>query len=44
VVVGQCGLSPESLLEESRARVIAAISGFFGDLAKSIPWRFNFPV
>ena len=37
-VVGQCGLSPAPLLEESRARVISAISGFFGDLAKSIPW------
>ena len=37
-VIGQCGLSPAPLLEESRAQVISAISGFFGDLAKSIPW------
>jgi N-acyl-D-amino-acid deacylase len=39
VVVGQCGLSPAPLVEESRAQVISAISGFFGDLAKSIPWK-----
>ena len=39
VVIGQCGLSPAPLVEESRARVISAISGFFGDLAKSIPWN-----
>lgn len=39
VVVGQCGLSPAPLVEESRAQVIAAISGFFGDLAKSMPWN-----
>lgn len=39
VVVGQCGLSPAPLVEESRAEVISAISGFFGDLAKSIPWN-----
>ncbi len=38
VVVGQCGLSPAPLVEESRAEVISGISGFFGDLAKSIPW------
>jgi N-acyl-D-aspartate/D-glutamate deacylase len=39
VVVGQCGMSPAPLLEESRAQVISAISGLFGDLTKSIPWN-----
>ncbi len=37
-VVGQCGLSPAPLMEESREEVTAAISSFFGDVAKSIPW------
>jgi len=38
-VIGQCGLSPAPLLEESREQVITAISSFFGDIAKSIPWN-----
>ncbi len=39
VVVGQCGLSPAPLMEESRQEVTGAISSFFGDVAKSLPWR-----
>jgi len=39
VVVGQCGLSPAPLVEKSRDQVVSAISGFFGNLAKSIPWE-----
>ena len=39
VVIGQCGLSPAPLVEKSRTQVISAISGFFGNLAKSIPWN-----
>jgi N-acyl-D-amino-acid deacylase len=38
-VVGQCGLSPAPLLDESREEVVAAISGFFGEFVKDVPWQ-----
>ena len=38
-VIGQCGLSPAPLLSETRESVIAALCGFFGDMARSIPWE-----
>ncbi len=38
-VIGQCGLSPAPLVSETRGSVIAALSGFFGDTARSIPWE-----
>jgi len=37
-VIGQCGLSPAPLMEETRGEVTAAIGGFFGDVARSMPW------
>jgi N-acyl-D-amino-acid deacylase len=37
-VVGQCGLSPAPLLEETRAQVVEALGGFFSGVAKSLPW------
>ncbi len=38
-VIGQCGLSPAPLLEETREASVAALSGFFGEFARSIPWE-----
>ncbi|MGD8519526.1 MAG: D-aminoacylase [Desulfobacterales bacterium] len=38
-VVGQCGLSPAPLLDESREEVVAALSGFFGEFVKDVPWQ-----
>jgi N-acyl-D-amino-acid deacylase len=38
VVVGQCGLSPAPLLEETRQEVIGALGGFFSGVAQSLPW------
>ena len=38
-VIGQCGLSPAPLLEDTRKEVTAALSGFFGEVARSIPWE-----
>ena len=38
-VIGQCGLSPAPLLEETREEAVAALSGFFGEIARSIPWE-----
>ena len=38
VVVGQCGLSPAPLLSDTRSDVIAALCGFFGKFARSLPW------
>ncbi len=38
-VVGQCGLSPAPLLDETRAEVVAALSGFFGEFVKDVPWH-----
>jgi N-acyl-D-amino-acid deacylase len=37
-VVGQCGLSPAPLLGENRSEVVDALGGFFGQLAKAMPW------
>jgi N-acyl-D-amino-acid deacylase len=37
-VVGQCGLSPAPLLEETRQEVIGALGGFFSGVAQSLPW------
>jgi N-acyl-D-amino-acid deacylase len=37
-VVGQCGLSPAPLLEETRQEVINALGGFFSGVARSLPW------
>jgi N-acyl-D-amino-acid deacylase len=37
-VVGQCGLSPAPLLDNTRGEVIEALCGFFGELAKAMPW------
>jgi N-acyl-D-amino-acid deacylase len=38
-VVGQCGLSPAPLLDESREEVVAALSGFFGEFTNNVPWH-----
>ncbi len=38
-VVGQCGLSPAPLLDETKEDVVAAVSGFFGEIAKNVPWQ-----
>jgi N-acyl-D-amino-acid deacylase len=38
-VVGQCGLSPAPLLDETKEEVVAALSGFFGEIAKNVPWQ-----
>lgn len=38
-VVGQCGLSPAPLLEESRQEVIDALGGFFSGVARTLPWN-----
>lgn len=37
-VVGQCGLSPAPLRRDTRGEVITALSGFFGEVARSLPW------
>jgi len=37
-VVGQCGLSPAPLLEETRHEVVGALGGFFSGVARSLPW------
>jgi N-acyl-D-amino-acid deacylase len=37
-VVGQCGLSPAPLIDETREEVVAAISGFFGEFTNNVPW------
>ena len=37
-VVGQCGLSPAPLLEETRQEVVGALGGFFSGIAHSLPW------
>ncbi len=37
-MVGQCGLSPAPLLEETRREVIGALGGFFSGVAQSLPW------
>jgi N-acyl-D-amino-acid deacylase len=38
-VVGQCGLSPAPLLNETREEVVSALTGFFGDFVKDVPWH-----
>ncbi len=38
-VVGQCGLSPAPLLDETREEVVAALSGFFGEFTMKVPWN-----
>jgi N-acyl-D-amino-acid deacylase len=38
-VTGQCGLSPAPLLDESREEVVAALSGFFGEFVRDVPWQ-----
>jgi N-acyl-D-amino-acid deacylase len=38
-VVGQCGLSPAPLLDETREEVVSALTGFFGEFAKDVPWH-----
>jgi N-acyl-D-amino-acid deacylase len=38
-VVGQCGLSPAPLLNETRDEVISALTGFFGEFIKDVPWQ-----
>jgi len=38
-VVGQCGLSPAPLLEETRQEVVGALGGFFSGVAPSLPWH-----
>ncbi len=38
-VVGQCGLSPAPLLDETREEVVAAVSGFFGEFTNNVPWH-----
>jgi N-acyl-D-amino-acid deacylase len=37
-VVGQCGLSPAPLPGDHRSEVIEALCGFFGELARAMPW------
>ncbi len=37
-VVGQCGLSPAPLLAGTRGEVVTALSGFFAETAKAMPW------
>jgi len=37
-VVGQCGLSPAPLPGDHRGEVIDTLCGFFGELARAIPW------
>ena len=37
-VVGQCGLSPAPLLEETRQAVVGALGGFFSGVARTLPW------
>ncbi len=38
-IVGQCGLSPAPLLNETREEVVSALTGFFGDFVKDVPWH-----
>ena len=38
-VVGQCGLSPAPLLNETRDEVVSALTGFFGEFVKDVPWQ-----
>ena len=38
-VAGQCGLTPAPLLTESREEVVTALTGFFGDFVKDVPWK-----
>ena len=38
-VVGQCGLSPAPLLEETRHELISALGGFFSGVAQFLPWN-----
>ena len=38
-VVGQCGLSPAPLLNETREEVVSALTGFFGEFVKDVPWH-----
>jgi N-acyl-D-amino-acid deacylase len=38
-VVGQCGLSPAPLLNETREEVISALTGFFGEFVRDMPWH-----
>jgi len=38
-VVGQCGLSPAPLPDKTREETVAALSGFFGELIKAMPWK-----
>jgi N-acyl-D-amino-acid deacylase len=37
-VVGQCGLSPAPLIDETRDEVTAALAGFFGEFTNKVPW------
>jgi N-acyl-D-amino-acid deacylase len=37
-VVGQCGLSPAPLLDETRQEVVGALGGFFSGVAQNLPW------
>jgi len=39
VVVGQCGLSPAPLLDETRAEVVDALSRFFAETSRAMPWE-----
>jgi N-acyl-D-amino-acid deacylase len=43
-VIGQCGLSPAPLLDETREEVVAALKGFFGEFVKGVPWQEWFSV
>ena len=38
-VIGQCGLSPAPLLDETKEDVVAALNGFFGEITKKLPWK-----
>jgi N-acyl-D-amino-acid deacylase len=38
-VTGQCGLSPAPLLDDTREEVVAAMSGFFGEFVREVPWQ-----
>ncbi len=39
VVIGQCGLSPAPLLDETREAVVGALGMFFGETVSAIPWE-----
>jgi N-acyl-D-amino-acid deacylase len=38
-VVGQCGLSPAPLIDETRKEVVEALSSFFGEFTNKVPWE-----